>query len=694
MPEPGFLRDLLILFGLGVIAVVLFHRIRIPSIVGFLLTGIICGPYGFGLISNIHDVEILAEIGVILLLFTVGIEFSLERLARLRTFLFAGGGLQVGLTIGLTVGIGYLLKIPWTVGLFLGMLVSLSSTAIVIRLLTEHGEIDSPHGNASVGILLFQDLCIVPMVLFTPFLGGQGGEWTTLLWIGGKALVFVGVAVLAARYFVPWLLHLVVKTRQREAFLLTLTLLCLGTAWITAQVGLSLALGAFIAGLIISESEYSHQALGEVLPFREVFNSLFFISMGMLFNIHTLLSSPFIVLGGLFAIILGKALVTADIIYLLGYPLRISVVTGLTLAQIGEFSFVLSKVGLQVGLLDTEMNQLFLAIAVGAMAFTPLLHLIGPHAATLLEKWVPKRWIARRSLKVVENTSEIEHITDHVIIIGYGINGRNLARVLGHVGVPYVVIEMNPETVKTERKKGVSIIYGDASRPEILQHAGIERARVAVIAISDAAATRRAVDLIRRTNPGVHIIVRSRYLREMEPLFALGAHEVVPEEFETAIEIFSRTLQRYLVPRDVIERCIREVRQDGYEMFRSIAETHRSAAGIEQFLSDLTLEVYRAIPGSPVAGKRLVDSGLREQTGATVVGIQRQDGKIVANPKATDLIQEEDVVLLLGLPDQLRSAAAFFQPALSEQNSPEARHSDGVVKQPTNKDQMGNNNES
>ena len=277
MNEPGFLHDLLILFGLGVAVVLLFHRAKVPPIVGFLITGVLCGPYGFGLISDPHEVESIAEMGVVLLLFTVGIEFSLKQLARIRNFLLIGGGLQVVVTIGTIYLVARIAGEGTKVALFLGMLVALSSTAIVLRLLADRGELDGPAGQAVLGILIFQDLCVVPMVLFTPFLTGTSSDAGSAIGVVIKAVLFIGSAVVAARWVVPRLLHYVVATRRREVFLLAIILLCLGTAWASARVGLSLALGAFIAGLVISESEYSHQALGEILPLREVFNSLFFI---------------------------------------------------------------------------------------------------------------------------------------------------------------------------------------------------------------------------------------------------------------------------------------------------------------------------------------------------------------------------------------------------------------------------------
>lgn len=659
MNEPGFLHDLLILFGLGVTVVLLFHRAKVPPIVGFLITGVLCGPYGFGLISDPQEVESIAEIGVVLLLFTVGIEFSLKQLARIRNFLLVGGGLQVLLTTLTIYAVSRVVGEGTRVALFIGMLVALSSTAIVLRLLADRGELDGPAGQAVLGILIFQDLCVVPMVLFTPFLTGVGAGAGNAVAVVIKALLFIGGAVVAARWVVPRLLHHVVATRRREVFLLAIILLCLGTAWASARVGLSLALGAFIAGLVISESEYSHQALGEILPLREVFNSLFFISIGMLFDVRTVIGAPFTVFGAILVVIVVKTLITTGASIALGQSLRIALIAGLALAQIGEFSFVLSKVGLSAGLLDVAHYQLFLAVAVGTMTITPVLLAVAPRIAAALEAVAPARFASGRAAPLAVHAGA--PLTDHVIIVGYGVNGRNLARVLGRCGIPFIVIELNPQVVRTERERGRSIIYGDASRPEVLEHAGVRSARVVVIAISDAAGTRGTVDVARRLNPHVHLIVRSRYVHEMDPLFTLGTDEVIPEEFETSIEIFSRVLHRYLVPRDEIERQIRDIRRSGYEMFRTISAAHGPALGLQRFLTGLAFEVYRVEEGSSVLGHEVATSGVRDTSGASILAIHRADGTMVFNPSPDTRIEPEDLCLLLGTHEQISAASRLFR---------------------------------
>ena len=481
------------------------------------------------------------------------------------------------------------------------MLVALSSTAIVIRMLADRNELDAPHGRAAIGILIFQDLIVVPMVLITPFLGGTGGETKDLLIVLAKAGLFIGLAVAAARWVVPRFLHVIAATRKREIFVLTIVLLCFGMAVASAQAGLSMALGAFIAGLILSESEYRHQALGEVLPLREVFNSLFFVSIGMLLDPRTVLAQPALILGALVGVLALKTLITSGIVMALGHPLRVALMTGVLTSQIGEFSFVLSKVGVEAGLLDAQLGQAFIAVAVGSMMLTPLLDRFTPRVSARLERWLPTTYVRGRAVTATIR-GQPPAFDDHVIIVGYGVNGRNLARVLGRVGIPFVVLDMNPDAVRAERKRGRSILYGDATRPEILHLAGIDRARVLVLAISDAGATRTRRRSRATHEPRLHIVVRSRYVQEMPALVAVGTDEVVPEEFETSIEIASRVLRRYLVPRDMIERLIREVRSDSYEMLRTMSDTHSPAVGIDRFLADLALEVYRVEARQPDRG--------------------------------------------------------------------------------------------
>jgi len=656
--EYALLQDMEILFGLAVTTVILFRRLMFPSIIGFLAAGILAGPHTLGLIKNIHQVEQMAEIGVVLLLFTIGIEFSLKELMRIKHLVLLGGGLQVGLTILLTALVGVAFHFSVQQSIFFGFLVALSSTAILMKLLMDAGETDAPHGKMSMGILIFQDLCVVPLMLFVPFLSGGGDGLTGILTVSAKAAAVVVVAHYGARFLVPWIFGQVVKVRSRELFLLTILFIGFGTAWITAQVGLSLALGAFIAGLAISESEYSHQALGDIMPFRDAFMSLFFISVGMLLDPAVLLKHPLLIASLVVTIILIKTLVTTGAAMSLGISMRIALISGLALAQIGEFSFVLCQSGLKAGLLTPDVYQIFLAASVATMGLTPLCLKYSAPVAERVAAVFPRALTRGRG--VLARREHRMTISDHVIIVGYGLNGRNLARVLNHFKIDHVVIETNPFTVKTERKKGTHIIFGDGSGSEILSHANIERARIIVIAISDAASSRRIAAQARQMNPGIHVIVRTRYILEMEPLYKLGVNEVIPEEFETSIEILSRVLRKYLLTHDEIERCVTQVRSDSYEMFRTMSRRHSHAVGISGFLTGAELGTFRVGPASPLVGKSLREGILRDRSGTTLLMIKRGN-EVIPNPDPVWEIREDDIVLILGTPEQLAAAAPLFE---------------------------------
>ncbi|MBI4606067.1 MAG: cation:proton antiporter [Planctomycetes bacterium] len=659
MHGPGFfLRDLVVLFAIAIVVVVACVRVRVPPIVGFLITGVLAGPSALGLIDDVRSVEVLAEVGVVLLLFSIGLEFSLESLLRLRSVLLAGGGLQVAVTAALSAAAAALyFDLGVRQAAFLGILVALSSTAIVLKLLSDKAEVDSPQGRVSLGILIFQDLCVVPIVIVMPILAGKGGGATDMAAKVGIAFLAVAGAVLGGRYAVPWILGQVVRTRSRETFLLVIIILCLGAAWLSSLAGLSLALGAFLAGLIISQSEYSHQALGEIVPFRDAFNSLFLISMGMLLDVGVF-ARAWPLLLGVAAIVGVKALVSWGVTIVLGYPFRVAVIVGLCLAQIGEFSFVLAKQGRGEGLLSDQVYQLFLAAAVITMVLTPLLKGIAPRLADLLAPLVPRRGAKTKALAEAPGAAKDLH--PHVLIIGFGLNGRNLAHALQRVSIPYAVIEMNPETVRAERKKGEPIFYGDASSPEVLEHAGIGRARVLVIAVSDPTVIRRATELARRLHPGLHIIVRTRYLQEMAPLIELGADEVVPEEFETALEIFSRTLRKLLVPRDLVDRFVREARVNGYGVLRGSKREPQPEGGAGGFMAGADLEVLRIEAGSPLAGKTLAESSLRSLTGATVLAL-RDGNELVTSPSPAAPLKPGTVAIVFGTPEQVARAAAMFR---------------------------------
>ncbi|RLA92873.1 MAG: potassium transporter KefB, partial [Deltaproteobacteria bacterium] len=602
--EIPLLNDIVIIFGLSIVILFICHRIHVPSIVGFLLTGILAGPYGLGLVKAVHEVEILAQVGVMLLLFTIGIEFSLERLLQIKKSVLMGGPIQVSLTLLIAFLIARQIGQPLGESIFIGFLISLSSTAIVLKIIQERAEVDTPHGRTTLGILIFQDIIIVPMILVTPLLAGATGDsGKSAFLLIAKGIGIIGLVIVSAKWIVPQLLYQITKTRSQELFLLSIVVICLAVAWITSSAGLSLALGAFLAGLIISESEYSHHALGNILPFRHAFACFFFVSIGMLLDVSFIFRQPQIVALITLSVLVLKSIIGSFATVLLGFPLRTSILVGLALGQVGEFSFILSKTGVEYGLLTGNIYQIFLAFSILSMAATPFIITLAPRLTDIILRLpLPKRLIS--GFFPVSET-KVEDKKHHLIIIGFGINGRNVARAARVAGIPYAIIEINPETVRSEQAQGEPIYYGDATQEAVLQHANIKAAKIVVVVINDPTATRRITEIIRRLNPKVHLIVRTRYLQEMKPLYELGADEVIPEEFETSVEIFTRVLTKYFIPRDEIERLVAEARSDGYEMFRSLYKEPSSFSDLKFQLPDVEISALRVAERSPWVGKGL-----------------------------------------------------------------------------------------
>jgi len=655
--EIPLLNDIVIIFGLSIAILFICYRLRVPTIVGFLLTGILAGPYGLGLVKAVHEVEILAEVGVVLLLFTIGIEFSLGRLLQIKKSVLMGGSIQVLLTLLVTFVIARQLGQPIGESIFIGFLISLSSTAIVLKLIQERAEVDSPHGRTTLGILIFQDIIIVPMILVTPLLAGVTGDLgESVLVLIAKGIGIIGLVFVSAKWIVPQVLYQIARTRIQELFLLSVVVICLAVAWVTSSAGLSLALGAFLAGLIISESEYSHHALGNILPFRDVFTSFFFISIGMLLDVGFLFRQPGTIVLMALGVLVLKSIIASFATVLLGFPLRTSILVGLALGQVGEFSFILSKTGVEHGLLAGNIYQMFLAVSVLSMAATPFIITLAPRLADIILRLpLPKRLI---SGFYPVSEIKVENKKHHLIIIGFGVNGRNVARAARVSGIPYAIIEMNPETVRSEQAQGEPIYYGDSTQEVVLQHANIKDARIVVAAINDPTATRRITEIIRRLNPEVHLIVRTRYLQEVKPLYELGADEVIPEEFETSVEIFIRVLAKYFIPRDEIERLVAQVRSDGYEMFRSLSKESSSFSDLKLHLPDVEISTLRVAERSPLVGKSLAEIELRKKYGVTVLAIRR-DSQILSNPNVNMPFCANDVLFVLGPTDRIAEVAGL-----------------------------------
>ncbi len=638
----GILRELVIVLAASVLIIYVSHRLRLPSVVGFLLTGVVIGPGGLSLVRNDATVQTLAEIGVVMLLFTIGLEFEPARLKRIQRDFWAGGGLQVSLTTAATVVVLALIRVPLREALFYGFLVSLSSTAVVLKILADRGETDAPQGRLSLGVLIFQDLAIVPMIALVPVLANTGA--VSLGAIGlrfGLSALAIGTAFLLARVLMPRILHLVVRTRVREIFLIASLFIVLVMALLTASLGLSLALGAFLAGVILAESEYSHQVVSDILPFKDLFNSLFFIAVGMLLDVGAVWEFRTLVLALVAAILALKFVVILLTVGWLGYGSRIAVLTGLSLAQIGEFSFVLAGVGRANGFLAGNIFQAFVASSILTILATPFLIRLGPSLSARGERALP--WKKRL---VHEASRPVCDLEGHVIIAGYGLNGRNLAHVLKEAGIPYLIIELNPVTVREASVAGERIIFGDVSSRTILLEANIRLARSLVFAISDPAVTRRGAKAARDLNPDLFILVRTRYAAEIDELLKLGANDVIPEEFETSIEIFTRVLEKYHIPRNIIDAEVRVLRGECYGMLRGACAMRPATERIADLLAAGTAETFFVGQGAWPAGRTLGVLDLRGRTGATVLAVVRGEESFTS-PGADFAVQEQDTLVLV-----------------------------------------------
>jgi CPA2 family monovalent cation:H+ antiporter-2 len=645
--ESSFLRDLVVALAGALVVLLPSRRLRIPASVGFMLTGVLIGPGVLGLISDTRRVGVMAEIGVSVLLFMVGLEFSLAKLREIGRAFLVGGPLQV---VGTTVAVtGLLLTLPiharLPAAVFAGMRVTLSSTAMVMRLLGERGETHAPQGRLLVGILLFQDIAMVPMLVLVPALAGSG-----TLPVGSRILLGLGAVLAfgaAARFLMPRVVDVVIRSGVRELYVMMAVAVCLGAALVTQRLGLSAALGAFLAGLLVSESEYSHQIVSEIVPFRDLFSSLFFISIGMLLD-PRFVASHFPVVGGwLLVTVALKALVACGIVLLMGYPLRVAAIVGVSLAQVGEFSFVLASVGMQHGLLDAAQSREFFAVAVLSLILTPFLFPL----ATWLGSSARGRAVLPGTAPAPRDVAGVvpgePPLKDHVIVAGYGVNGRNVARVLRELGIPYVVMELDPAAVRRARDQGERIRFGDVSRPESLRECAVGLASVVVLAISDLAATRYAVATVRRENQRATIIARTRFVAEVAELTRLGADEVIPEEFETSIAIVTRVLRQFHVPGNVIRLQEAALRREGYSFLRGSDVGGALTRSIERMMAGSVTDTFYLEPDSSAVGKTLAELDLRGRTHALVIALVR-DGEHRVSPDPDIELKAGDILVLVG----------------------------------------------
>ncbi len=652
MTHLHLLSDLAVLVGVAIPIVALAHRLSAPPVVGFLAAGVLIGPSGFALIGESEAVSALAELGVALLLFSVGLELSLSHLRRWARPVLLGGGLQVAGTLAIVAVVTRVAGVPTGTAIFYGALAAMSSTAIVIRGYADRGELETPPGRSALAILVFQDLCILPLILLTPVLADLGGA--DLGEVGrelGRGLAIVALLVVGGQFLVKRLLDRIVLLRDRELFTLCIGFVGIAATFLTGTAGFSLAIGAFIAGLMISESEYGLQALSDILPFRAMFSGIFFLSIGMLLDIPALAQRPFLILALLIGVLaLKTALVGASVLAVGGTAVA-ALACGLSLAQVGEFSMVLAAAGLPLGLFREGDYQLFLSVAVLSMMATPfLIRAARPFASRLLRA---------RGERMPEDEPTRE-LSDHTVVIGYGLAGRYLARVLDAAGIATIVVDQDAGRVLRAREDGINAAYGDGTQPGMLGHVGVSRARIVVFALESPTDERRGVAIVRDLNPEVRVIVSTQNSNAAQELESLGATDVIVEEFEASIELFAKALESYRIPVNRIWRETEAVRAEHYGLLRGTASPNLRLDALKHLGIHDALELVEIPEGARVTGENATTIDLRRRTGAVQVAVVRH-GQPIYRRDPDYRYRPGDTIVLVGDAESLQQAITLFE---------------------------------
>lgn len=643
MHEIEFLKVIVIIFGLASLVIFIFNKLKLPSVVGFLLTGIIAGPYALGLIADIDIIDVLADIGVILLLFIIGMEFSIKKLLKIRNIVFIGGILQVSLTILVVMGIlHYFTHVPYNQAVFVGFLVALSSTAIILKVLQENDQVETHHGKISLGILIFQDLIIVPMMLFVPFLSGEssnlGGELLLLL---VKSIALLGVTFVFARWLIPYVLHKIAISNSQELFLIAIIVIGFSIASFSAWLGLSLALGAFLAGLAISESSYSYQAVGNLIPFRDVFASFFFVSIGMLLDLNFFVTNWITIITVTIILIALKSIVIGIVSFVLGYPFRIAFRSGLILSQIGEFSFILAKMGLSNQLIDNHFYQIFLAVAILSMSVTPIFIIFSKPITNFFAK-IPMPDIIRKGLRKLPKPNTPE-LSGHTILVGTS-QDSSLMKSMELANITFVIIDTDADLVRDMQNQGINAVYGDAQYKSVLEEASVKDASSMLLYVEGTSHKAAIIKAAKMLNPKIHTVVRTRYIDDLEYLYEVGADDVIPIEFEAYLEMFSRALNHYLVPHEEIERLLAKIRANGYKAFRNNGEKGKAE---KLSIPDFEINTMIIHKDSVAYHKSIKELDLRNKTGISILAIKREN-EVHSNPSADFILDEHDIIYTLG----------------------------------------------
>ncbi len=650
MEHANLLTEIVVLFGMAVVAAWMFRTLKAPSVMGFLFTGVLIGPSGFAFIGE-EDVAALAELGLVLLLFIVGLELSPKDLMRTGTsLLVATAGQFLGSAILAAAALMVFGRQALMPSAVLGIGVALSSTAIVLKQLNERGEARSAAGLITTGILLLQDVIVILVMIFLPMFDATGhSDWRMALMKTLGGLAGVAVIALLSRKYLPLLLRHVVQPGGREFLTLFAVLMACGGAYLAGLMNWSMALGSCIAGLLLAGTDVRHQLVADITPFRDVFNALFFISLGMLVNVDAVMPYAHWIVPAIVATLALKILVAAGSVVLAGWPVRPAAAVGVGLCTVSEFGYILGHEAERFNLLDGSILDAFVAYAVGTMMIGALLFPLGETLGGLMTKV-----LRSRDQKELDQEEHDDHgLCNHLIIVGFGTNGQNLVRALRATGVPHCVIEMNPKLVEMARAAGAPVIVGDATRLAVLHHAGLDEARGMVVAINDPQATRRVVSQARAERQELYVLARTSFIKDLDSLYEVGASEVIPEDFEASIEITAHVLKRFGVPDNAVNDQVNVLRAGRYEMLRGGSTERVAQEDLMKALGASLTTTFFVTEASPACGHSLAELDLRAKTGATVIAVVR-GAEPMSNPNPDLRLMSGDTLVLLGTPEQLR----------------------------------------
>ncbi len=636
------LQPVLVLLAAAVLVVVVFRSLRLPPLLGYLIVGVAIGPHALGWITTTDEVSTLAEIGVVFLMFSIGLEFSLSRLMTMRRIVFGLGAAQVLITLLLVLGVALAIGASWQTGLVLGGALAMSSTAILAKLLAERFELNSPHGRQIIGILLFQDLAVVPLLILIPALGAPAEDFAATV---GYALLKAAVVLTLLLFFGQRLMrawfHVVARQKSSELFVLNVLLITLGIAYITEMAGLSLALGAFVAGVLISETEYRYQVEEDIKPFRDILLGLFFVTIGMLLDVSIVVENVWVSVL-LVTLVIAKTILIFGLSRLFGAASGVALRAGLALGACGEFGFVILAHASGSGLIAPDILQPVLAVMVLSMLIAPF---VIERSEAIVRRWSATEWMSRamqlHNIAVQSMTAD-----EHVLICGYGRSGQNLARFLDQEGVPFIALDNDPQRIGDATAAGERVVFGDAARREVLLAAGLARARVVIVTYADTASALRILAHVHEARPGLPVIVRTIDDSDVEKLRDAGAAEVVADLMEASLMLASSTLMLVGVPLTRVLRRIRETRESRYELFRGFYRGMTDAAEGEDQALQPRLHSVLVTAGAQSIGKSMEDLDL-EKSGVEVTAIRRRNVRTAA-PSPEMRVEEGDVLVLLG----------------------------------------------